>query len=27
VQFFRQDALKGNFFESVLYNARRLFTE
>ena len=27
VQFFRQDALNGNFFESVLYNARRLFTE
>lgn len=27
VQFFRQDALKGNFFESVLYNARGLFTE
>ena len=27
VQFFRQDALKGNFFESVFYNARRLFAE
>jgi hypothetical protein len=27
VQFFRQDAVKGNFFESVLYNARRLFAE
>ena len=27
VQFFRDDALRGNFFESVFYNARRLFTE
>ena len=27
VQFLREDALRGNFFESVLYNARRLFTE
>jgi len=27
VQFFREDALRGNFFESVSYNARRLFTE
>lgn len=27
VQFLRADALKGNFFESVLHNARRLFTE
>lgn len=27
VQFLREDALRGNFFESVLYNARRLFIE
>lgn len=27
VQFFRDDALQGNFFESVFYNARRLFPE
>ncbi len=27
VQFFREDALRGNFFESVFNNARRLFTE
>lgn len=27
VQFLREDALKGNFFESVFYNARRLFTQ
>lgn len=27
VEFFRDDALRGNFFESVFYNARRLFTE